>query len=111
MALIKIIYVLLFIIVGLIAYAVMQIKLAGMNVKDFWSFVEANQTLDKLYQFSKKYEKLSVQQQIIYLKEADFQYSYVFPFLIYYKIMIKCMYDNFGRRIIFLFSGCFRHFL
>ena len=71
MALLKIIYVLLFIIVGLIAYAVMQIKLAGMNVKDFWSFVEANQTLDKLYQFSKKYEKLSVQQQIIYLKEAE----------------------------------------
>lgn len=71
MALLKIIYVLLFIIVGLIAYAVMQIKLAGMNVKDFWSFVEANQTLDKLYEFSKKYEKLSVQQQIIYLKEAE----------------------------------------
>ena len=71
MALLKIIYVLLFIIVGLIAYAVMQIKLAGMNVKDFWSFVEANQTLEKLYEFSKKYEKLSVQQQIIYLKEAE----------------------------------------
>ena len=71
MALLKIIYVLLFIIVGLIAYAVMQIKLAGMNVKDFLCFVEANQTLDKLYQFSKKYEKLSVQQQIIYLKEAE----------------------------------------
>ncbi len=71
MALLKIIYILLFIIVGLIAYAVMQIKLAGMNVKDFWSFIEANQTLDRLYEFSKRYEKLSVQQQIIYLKEAE----------------------------------------
>ena len=71
MALLKIVYILLFIIVGLIAYAVMQIKLAGMNVKDFWSFVEANQTLDKLYEFSKKYEKLTVQQQIIYLKQAE----------------------------------------
>lgn len=49
----------------------MQIKLAGMNVKDFWSFVEANQTLDKLYEFSKRYEKLTVQQQIIYLKQAE----------------------------------------
>ena len=71
MALLKIVYILLFIIVGLIAYAVMQIKLAGMNVKDFWSFVEANQTLDKLYEFSKRYEKLTVQQQIIYLKQAE----------------------------------------
>lgn len=62
---------LLFVMVGLIGYAVMQIKLAGMNVKDFWGFVEANQTLDKLYQFAKKYEKLTVQQQIIYLKEAE----------------------------------------
>lgn len=71
MALLKIIYILLFIIIGLIGYAVMQIKLAGMNVKDFWSFVEANQTLDKLYEFSKRYEKLTVQQQIIYLKQAE----------------------------------------
>lgn len=71
MALLKIVYILLFIMVTLIAYAVMQIKLAGMNIKDFWSFIEANQTLDKLYQFAKKYEKLTVQQQIIYLKEAE----------------------------------------
>lgn len=71
MTLLKIVYILLFIIVGLVAYAVMQIKLAGMNVKDFWGFVEANQTLDKLYEFSKRYEKLTVQQQIIYLKEAE----------------------------------------
>ena len=71
MALLKIIYILLFIIIGLIGYAVMQIKLAGMNVKDFWSFVEANQALDKLYEFSKRYEKLTVQQQIIYLKQAE----------------------------------------
>lgn len=71
MALLKIIYILVFIIFGLVTYAVMQIKLAGMNVKDFWSFVEANQTLDKLYEFSKRYEKLTVQQQIIYLKQAE----------------------------------------
>lgn len=71
MALLKIVYILLFIMVTLIAYAVMQIKLAGMNIKDFWTFIEANQTLDKLYQFAKKYEKLTVQQQIIYLKQAE----------------------------------------
>ena len=66
-----VIYILILVIFGLIGYAVLQIKLFGLNVKDFWSFVEANQTLDKLYAFSKKYESLSQQQQIIYLKEAE----------------------------------------
>ena len=65
------IYVLVFIIFALIGYAVLQIKLFGMNVKDFWSFVEANQMLDKLYAFTKEYQKLTLQEQIIYLKEAE----------------------------------------
>ena len=54
-----IVFMLLLIIVMLIALAVFQIKMAGMNVKDFWSFIKANETLDKLYAFSKKYEKLT----------------------------------------------------
>ena len=45
--------------------------MAGMKVKDFWSFVEANQVLDKLYVFAKKYEKLDVREQLIFLKEAE----------------------------------------
>ena len=65
------IYVLIILIFALIGYAVLQIKLFGMNVKDFWSFIEANQTLDRLYEFSKRYEKLSIQEQILYLKEAE----------------------------------------
>ena len=71
MVIFTVIYILIFIIFALVAYAVMQIKLFGMNVKDFWSLIEANQMLDKLYQFSKQYEKMSVQEQIIYLKEAE----------------------------------------
>ena len=66
-----IIYILVFIIFCLIVYAVMQIKLFGMNVKDFWSFIEANQMLDKLYIFAKQYESMSSQEQIIYLAEAE----------------------------------------
>ena len=66
-----IIYILLFVIVALIGYSIVQIKLFGLNVKDFWSFIEANQMLDKLYVFAKKYEKLSTQEQIIYLTEAE----------------------------------------
>lgn len=66
-----VIYLLILAIFALIGYAVMQIKLFGMNVKDFWSFIEANQALDKLYEYSKAYEKLSVQEQLIYLKQAE----------------------------------------
>ena len=44
-----IIVMLLAIIVLLIAFAVAQIKMAGMKVKDFWSFIKANEMLDKLY--------------------------------------------------------------
>ena len=71
MALLAVIYILIFIIFALATYAVMQIKLAGINVKDFWSFIEANQILDKLYEFSKKYKTLSPQQQVVYLMEAE----------------------------------------
>ena len=71
MTLIIIIYVLVFAIFALCGYAVMQIKLAGMNVKDFWSFIEANQILDKLYEFSQKYKTLNKQQQVVYLMEAE----------------------------------------
>ncbi len=55
----------------LLVIAIYQIKSAGMNVKDFWTFIKANDTLDKLYAFSSKYKKLSPQQQIIFLKEAE----------------------------------------
>ena len=71
MIVLYILYFLLLIIVALIGYSVLQIKLFGMNVKDFWSFIEANQTLDKLYIFSKKYQNMSAQQQIIFLYEAE----------------------------------------
>lgn len=71
MELLIIIYVLIFFVFLLVAIAVAQIKLAGMKVKDFWSFVEANQVLDKLYIFAKKYQKLDVREQLIFLKEAE----------------------------------------
>lgn len=66
-----VIYILIFIIFTLIVLPIMQLKLTGIKVKDFWSFIEANQLLDKLYAFSKKYEKMSVQEQVIFLMEAE----------------------------------------
>ena len=71
MILLTLIYVLIVIIFALVLFAIAQIKLAGINVKDFWSFIEANQVLDKLYKFSKKYERLTPQEQLIFLKEAE----------------------------------------
>lgn len=65
------IYILVFVVFALILFAIAQIKVAGMNVKDFWSFIEANQMLDKLYRFARKYEKLTAQEQLIFLSEAD----------------------------------------
>ena len=65
------IYILILVVFCLIAFAVFQIKSAGMKVQDFWSFIKANETLDKLYKFSKKYEKLSPQEQVIFLSEAE----------------------------------------
>ena len=71
MALLIIIYLLVFVIFALIAYAILQLKLFGIKIKDFWSFIEANQMLDKLYKFAKQYENMSAQEQVIYLAEAE----------------------------------------
>lgn len=70
-----IIYILLLIIFGLIAFSILQLKLAGIKVKDFWSFIQANQMLDKLYAFSKRCKKMSPQEQIIFLSEAEKVFS------------------------------------
>lgn len=66
-----VIVILIIIIVSLVIFAVMQIKMAGMEVKDFWSFIKANEDLDKLYIFSQKYNKMSPQEKIIFLREAE----------------------------------------
>ena len=71
MAVLIVIYMLILVICVLVAYAVMQIKLFGMKVKDFWGFIEANQMLDRLYMFAKQYERMTPQEQVIYLSEAE----------------------------------------
>ncbi len=75
MEFLSIIVILIMIIVLLGIMAVAQIKMAGMKVTDFWTFIKANDTLDKLYAFSLKYDKLTPQQQIIFLKEAEAVFS------------------------------------
>ena len=71
MEFLAVIFILLTVILFLTVLAVAQIKMAGMNVTDFWSFIKANETLDKLYAFRIKYHKLSPQHPVIFLQEAD----------------------------------------
>ena len=51
--------------------AIAQIRMAGIKVKDFFSFIDANQKLDSLVKFAQRYDKMSPQEQIIYLTEAE----------------------------------------
>ena len=71
MEVLAVIYILVFLIFALIAFAVMQIKMSGLKVKDFFSFIEANEMLDKLYRCAVRYEKLTPMEQLIFLKEAE----------------------------------------
>lgn len=75
MELLGLVYIAIFIIFGLVAFAVMQIRLAGMKIKDFWGFIQANELLDRLYKFARKCERLSPQEQIIFLMEAEKVFS------------------------------------
>ena len=65
------IYMLILIIIGLVVFAVMQIKLAGIKVKDFMSFIQANQLLDSLYRISRKCDNLNTQEQLVFLMEEE----------------------------------------
>ncbi len=64
-------FILVVFIVILAIAAVNQIEMAGIKVKDFWSFIEATDNLDKLYAFAKRYNKMSPEEQVIYLAEAE----------------------------------------
>lgn len=64
-------YILVFTIFALVLYAVMQIELLGIKVKDFWDFIDAVEMLDKLDKFAKQYKAMSPQEQVIYLAEAE----------------------------------------
>ena len=66
-----VIFILVIFIVILIAMSIVQIRMAGIKVKDFFSFIDANQKLDSLVRFAQKYDKMSPQEQIIYLTEAE----------------------------------------
>ena len=71
MTILAIIFILLMFIVILFAMSVVQMRMAGINIKDFISFIKANDSLDKLSAFAKRYDNMSPQEQIIYIAEAE----------------------------------------
>ena len=71
MKLLAIIFILLILIVLLIFVAIAQLRAAGIKVTDFYSFVKANESLDQLYIFAERYNKMTPQEQLIYLMEAE----------------------------------------
>lgn len=75
MEILTIIYILILIIIALIVFSVMQIKAAGMKVKDFAEFIQANQILDDLYEVSKKYDKMNSCDKLVFLMEAEKVFS------------------------------------
>lgn len=70
-----IILILVVVVLSLLFMAYTQIKLSGMKVDDFWSFVKAHDTLHKLYKFSNLYEKLPPNEQLVFIKEAEEVFS------------------------------------
>ena len=73
--LITVALVLLTIIVAIVSYMIYNIRMAGMEVNDFWDFIKSTEKLKKLYAFSKVYENLDIQEQIIFIKEAEQVFS------------------------------------
>lgn len=71
MRLLAVIFILLIFIVLLIIVAINQMQEAGIKVKDFVTFIRANENLDSLYKFAKRYDQMSPQEQVIYLAEAE----------------------------------------
>lgn len=71
MTALAIIFILFIFIVVLAGMSVMQMQMAGIRVKDFMSFIRANENLDRLAVFAKKYDNMSTQEQLIYLMEAE----------------------------------------
>ena len=73
--LITVALVLLTIIIAIVSYMIYNIRMAGMEVNDFWDFIKSTEKLKKLYAFSKIYENLDIQEQIIFIKEAEQVFS------------------------------------
>lgn len=71
MEILIIIYILILVIICLVVFSVMQIKTAGMNVRDFAEFIQANQILDDLYEITKRYERMNSNEKVIFLMEAE----------------------------------------
>ena len=71
MVIIYVLYLLLFVVIGLLGVVCVKIKMAGMNVRDFFEFISAINDLDNLYIFSKNNKNMTKNEQAAFLKKAE----------------------------------------
>lgn len=75
MVILYILYLVLFVVTAIFGIVCAKIKLAGMNVKDFFDFILAINDLDSLYVYSKSNRKMTKNEQTMFLKEAEKVFS------------------------------------
>ena len=75
MVILYILYLVLFVVTAIFGIVCVKIKLAGMNVKDFFDFILAINDLDSLYVYSKSNRKMTKNEQTMFLKEAETVFS------------------------------------
>ena len=75
MVILYILYLVLFVVTAIFGIVCVKIKLAGMNVKDFFDFILAINDLDSLYVYSKSNRKMTKNEQTMFLKEAEKVFS------------------------------------
>lgn len=71
MVIIYLVYLVLFVLIGVFGIICMKIKSSGMNVGDFFRFVVAVGDLDALYNYSVRAEDMTKKEQIAFLKSAE----------------------------------------
>lgn len=71
MEIILVVAIVLMIIIGVLAaFTLYNVNQAGMSANTFYNFILANVKLHKLYKFTLKYEKLTREDQLLFINEA-----------------------------------------
>lgn len=75
MIIIYLVYLILFVTIGIVGIICIKIKSAGMNVTDFFKFIFAINDLDNLYIFSKNNKDMTKSEEMAFLKAAEEMFS------------------------------------
>ena len=75
MVIICILYLVLFIIIGLFAVVCLRVKSAGMNVSDFFKFIFAINDFEHLYTYAKTNKDMTKKEEQAFVKSAEKMFS------------------------------------